>query len=104
MKETEIQKQVCEYLANKNHFFWRNNNTPIYDIRKKVFRAMPKYTMRGIADILVITDGGFVVFLEIKTTKGRLSADQRAFRSKCEEVGAEYYIINNKDQLKDLGL
>ena len=104
--EKDIQNAVCEYLSYKRHFFWRQNNTPISEIRngQRVFRAMPKYAMKGIPDIQVITDGGFSVFLEIKQPKGKLSEHQIAFRDKCKEMGAEYHVITDVSQLKEIGL
>jgi hypothetical protein len=40
--EAQIQRAICDYLALRRHFFYRNNNTPIYDATRKAFRAMPK--------------------------------------------------------------
>lgn len=102
--ESEIQAAICDYLALKKRFFWRNNTVPIYDATKKIFRAMPKYAMRGVADIIVITDGGYAVFLEVKRPKGKLSADQIAFEALCKKWGAEYYRVTSIDDVKEVGL
>jgi hypothetical protein len=102
--EKDIQRQVCEYLALKKHFFWRQNTTPIYDPTRKTFRAMPKYSMKGVPDIIVLTDGGFSVFLEIKRKGQRLRPDQVSFKERCEKIGCEYYTITDVSQLKDIGL
>jgi len=65
---------------------------------------MPKYALKGVPDVIVITDGGFVVFLEIKRPGGKLSPEQVVFRDRCKEIGAEYHIISDLDQLKEIGL
>lgn len=104
MLEKDIQNACCEYLALKKHLFWRQNTTPVYDATKKAFRAMPKYSLKGVADIIVITDGGFAVFLEIKVPKGRQSDDQKLFEKRVKEKGGEYYVVTNVAQLKEIGL
>lgn len=106
MKETDIQKQVCDYLELKGHFFWRQNTTPIYDPTRKVFRKMPKYSMKGVADIICFdkTGTGIAIFLEIKKPKTYQSSDQKEFQKKCESVGAEYYIIRKLEDVIEIGL
>lgn len=104
MKEVDIQRQVCDYLALRKHFFWRNNNTPIFDKGKMVFRAMPKYTMKGIPDIIIIDDTGHFIGLEIKKPKTYQSKEQKEFEARCKENGAEYYVIRKFEDLKEIGL
>jgi len=102
--EKDIQKAVCEYLTLKKHFFWRQNTTPTFDVTKKTFRAMQKYALKGVPDVIVIVEGGYVVFLEIKRPKAKLRPEQVLFKENCEKIGAEYYVITSVDQLKDIGL
>jgi len=103
-KESEIQNACCEYLALRKHFFWRQNNTPVFDSAKRVFRAMPKYALKGIPDIIVIANAGFVVFLEIKRPKAKQSEDQLIFEERCKKIGCEYHVITDVIQLKEIGL
>ncbi len=103
VKETEIQRAICDYLAFKKYFFWRNNNTPIYDPVGKKFRAMPKYTMRGRPDIEVIRDG-FYIGLEVKQPKKKLSESQQEFETNVKKAGGEYYKVTSIDDLKEIGL
>lgn len=105
--ESSIQNAVCEYLSLKKHFFWRQNTAaiPIFDSSGGVrFRSLPKYALRGVPDIIVITDGGYAVFLEIKRKNGKQSEDQKQFQSFCIAKGAEYHIITDVNQLKEIGL
>ena len=101
-KEVDIQSAVCDYLALKGYFFWRNNNTPIYNPTSNSFRAMPKYALKGLPDIFVLTDGGYLVGLEIKTHKGKLSDNQKEIQKRFNDIGAEYYVIRSVDELIDL--
>lgn len=102
--ESEIQAAVMDYLSLKKRFFYRSNNIPVFDTTRGVYRAMPKYSMPGLADVTVITDGGYAVFLEIKRPKGRQSEDQKAFEKLCKKWGCEYHIVTDVSQLKELGL
>jgi len=101
--EKSIQNAVCEYLTLKKHFFWRCNTVGIFDPKTRGYRVMPKYSMAGVADVIVITEGGFAVFLEIKD-KSKQSDAQKEFERRCKEVGCEYYIIHNLDELINIGL
>lgn len=105
--ESEIQNAICEYLQYKNYFFWRQNNTPIAQLGKNgryFFRAMSRFAMKGVPDIIVLTDGGYAVFLEVKRPSGKLSPDQIIFRDKCKDVGCEYYTVKSVDDLLNIGL
>lgn len=103
MKEMDIQKAICDYLALKKYFFWRQNNVPVYNSKLKRFRAMPKYSMNGIPDIFLLPEGGKIVFLEVKTPKGVQSANQKEFQKSVEELGYTYHIVKSVDDVIDLG-
>ncbi len=103
MSEIEIQATVCEYLQRKKHFFSRINNTPIFDQRKNIYRALPKFTRKGFPDILVLWKG-FPVFLEIKSPKGRQSPEQKEFQLDCDKQGIEYHLIKDLDEVINIGL
>lgn len=102
-KESDIQASICAYLSARRHFFWRNNNAPIYDPTRQAFRAMPKYTMRGLPDIIVIKDGWFIG-LEVKRPRGAVSPHQKAFAALCSEHGAEYYVVRSIEDVQEVGL
>lgn len=102
-QETEIQRSICDYLALRKHFFWRNNNTPIYDPTRKVFRAMPKYTMRGIPDIIVIANGHFYG-IEVKRHGAALSKHQMKFAELCKKHNGTYFIARNIGDVQMQGL
>ena len=101
--EGEIVNAICEYLTLKRRFFYRNNNTPIYDPTRKLFRAMPKYTMKGIADIIVVKDGRYIG-LEAKTDKGVLSEHQHEFSRNLMLAGGDYHVVRSVDDVIALGL
>lgn len=101
--ESDIQRAICDYLALRHHFFWRNNNTPVFDQKFGGFRALPKYTPKGLPDIEVIKDSCWVG-LEVKSDKGKQTPEQKEFERRCKEAGVEYYVVRSVDEVQKLGL
>lgn len=101
--EGEIVRAICDYLALKKHFFWRNNNTPIFDPTRKTFRAMPKYTMKGLPDIIAIKAGTFYG-IEVKTPVGRLSPEQHQFGRDLILAGGQYVVARSIEDVQRVGL
>ena len=99
MKETDIQNAICEYLEWKRYFFWRSNNTPIFDTKRGVFRRMPKYAMKGVADIIVL-HGGKAYFLEVKMPKAYQQKVQKVFEKKVNENGGFYKVVRSVEDVE----
>lgn len=93
MKEVEIMNAIIEYLLWKKVYVWRSNNAPIFDITRKVFRAMPKHALKGVADILgVLPDGKFLA-IEVKADESKkLSDAQKEFLSNILTKGGVAFI------------
>lgn len=99
MSESDVLRSICDYLAYKKLFFWRNNNLPVYDSTHKIFRAMPKYSMLGVPDIIIVKDGQFIG-LEVKQKGTYQSKHQKEFERKCKEAGGKYFVVRSIDDLK----
>ena len=99
-KETDIQLAICEYLALKQRFFWRQNSIPPTFMKngQMQFRRMPKYSINGVPDLIVLCRGTFIG-LEVKRPGGRQSAHQFVFERKCKEAGCEYYIVESVEDV-----
>lgn len=100
--ERDILNEVCKYLHDQGKFFWRSNNIPVFgknNAGKMSFRSMPKFSMKGVPDIIVVNAGSFIG-LEIKRPMADLRPDQELFRKKCRENGASYYVIHSLDEVK----
>jgi len=54
MTESQLQSKICDYLQKAGYCFSRINNTPVFDPKRKIFRSMGKYVMRGFPDIIVL--------------------------------------------------
>lgn len=98
-KESDIVKAICDYLEAKRHFFWRNNTGAF-----KTETGFYRFGAKGSPDIFVLTDGGYLISLEVKTKIGKLSPDQKLWQERCKEVGAEYHIVRSIDEVQVIGL
>jgi hypothetical protein len=103
VKETDILRAICDYLAHKRLFFWRQNTAPAFDWKTKTFRRMPAHAMRGVPDIIVVKDGKFIG-IEVKQPKGRQSPEQTAFQQQCEAAGGQYFIARSLDDVLVRGI
>lgn len=99
-------RAVCDYLALRKHLFWRQNTAPAVQKSEDgwKFRSMPKHSLRGVPDIIVIDKTGHFVGLEVKRAKGKLSPDQLEFQRRCKENAAEYHVVRSIDDVKEIGL
>lgn len=102
MLEKGIQREICDWLHSCGFFFWRSNNAPIFgrsnDGRQR-FRALPKYTPRGLPDIIMIYNGKFVAF-EVKRPDQKLRPEQAEFGSKCFLNGGFYRRVTSLSEVK----
>jgi hypothetical protein len=103
MKETDLQRAICDYLALKGHFFSRTNNAPIFDTRRKAFRVPPKYTRKGWPGICLIKSGTFYG-IEVKSEVGKLSLEQERMRDDIEKNGGVYIVARGVEDVQREGL
>lgn len=91
MKEKEIENAILHALAlDKRIFCWKNQTVGVFDPRKGIFRKSNNpFHIKGVADILGITNDGRLIAIEVKTHKTRssVSPEQKAFIKKITEYG-----------------
>ncbi len=100
--EAGIQNTICEYLQRKGYSFWRQNTGGIYDVKQSRFRALPKFSVKGVSDIILLS-GGKAYFIEVKSEKGIQSEDQKLFREFVERAGCEYLLARSLEDVIDAG-
>lgn len=86
--ETDILRQVRDYLRIRGFFVIRNQ--------------MGIGTHKGMTDLTAIREGE-VWFIEIKTPKGKLSADQEQFRRDIEEHSGRWLVARSIEDIEALG-
>lgn len=104
--EKDIQREICAYLDEIGIMFWRSNNIPVFGRNnggKMAFRALPKFTPRGLPDIMIIMRGKFIA-LEIKRPGALLKPDQVAFAKRVHLAGAMYFTVRSLQEVQDLNL
>ena len=53
--------------------------------------------LAGVPDITIILPGGRTAYMEVKSAKGKLSDDQKAFRDAAQKRGAEWTLVRSVD-------
>jgi hypothetical protein len=101
--ESSIQAAICDYLSLRRHFFWRQNTVGLFDASTGRHRSMPKYSMSGVPDIILIRDGQFIG-LEVKRPGGKQSEAQEEFERKVRFYGGQYHIVHSIEEVQALGL
>ena len=103
MKETEaqIQKAIMQWGGYKRILMHRINviGTPLHKDGLTVYRPS---TNKGMADIhatVLVESIPVSVWLEVKTKKGKLSANQKAFQESIESAGGFYYVVRSIDDV-----
>ena len=104
MKETEahIQKAIMQWGGYKRILMHRINviGTPLHKDGLTVYRPS---TNKGMADIhatLIVEGIPVSVWLEVKTKKGKLSANQKAFQESIEAAGGFYYVVRSIENVE----
>lgn len=80
MNETAIKRQICDYLAARQIFFW------VEQAGKIPGHRTPRYARTGKADIIGVYNGRMLA-IEVKTPKGVLSPEQVVFLRLVNESG-----------------
>lgn len=92
--EKDTMREICEFLQDNYYFFWRSNNIPVFGKNnggKMTFRALPKFTPRGLPDIIVVRNASFIA-IEVKRIGAKLRPAQEDFKIKCNAHGGIYIV------------
>jgi predicted methyltransferase len=104
VKETEahIQKAILQWGQYKKVLMHRINviGTPLHKNGLTVYRPS---TNRGMADIHATVLVGKIpvsVWFEVKTKKGKLSPNQKAFQESVTAAGGFYWVVRSIDDVE----
>ena len=100
MTESDVLQAICEYLWYNKIFFYRNNNTATYDAKRGQYRAMPKWSMKGVSDIVGIYQGK-PLYIEVKKPGGYPTKEQKEFMKQVNEQGGIAFIARSIDDVKN---
>ena len=90
--ETQIKKQIIGYLKLRGIFN--------YYLRQGLgcYPGLPDRVMHLLGSTHV---RGRVVYLEVKTKTGKLSAHQEIFRHQCLADGIDYWVVRSVEELDE---
>lgn len=99
MTESQLVNALIEEMLYRGIICWRNNNTPVFDATRQLYRKMPKFSMPGIPDIAGIMPDGRALFIEVKLPKGKISPAQAAFIYKAKALRAIAFVARNSQDI-----
>lgn len=107
--ESDIQRDICHYLEKQGYLFWRFS--PETFNAKLGVHIKHRFVPNGLSDIMVLHPGDTPAYkypvcigLEVKTSKGRPSADQLLMQRRFGIANHEYHIVRSVEDVKKLGL
>lgn len=97
-QENAIQNAILRYLRAKGYYCWRQNNAPVFDSRKNVYRA--HNGLRGLPDIMGFMPLGQLAkpqmfFIECKSQKGRVTKEQTEFLETARTYGHVAFVARS---------
>jgi hypothetical protein len=101
ISEHQLQKQVMAYIererATPDIYAFAIPNAGLRSLRMGA-RMKAEGLRAGMADIGVMLPLGRIVWLEMKSHKGRQSIEQKGFEARCERLGHPYAVAKNFDE------
>jgi len=95
--ETEIQREIIDYLHSRGIYCWRNNTGTI-----KVRSRYIKFGYKGSPDIIGLTQKGVFFGVEVKKSGGSMSEEQKQFREAILTSNGIYIKATCIEDLKEI--
>ncbi|HPD61396.1 MAG TPA: VRR-NUC domain-containing protein [Thermodesulfobacteriota bacterium] len=102
MKESGIISAIAQYLQyqeNAGRLIFIRNNTGAFTNPKGKFFRMGK---PGSPDFLVFIHNGRCLHIEVKNEKGKLNENQIEYSEKIKNLGHDYHVARNLDDVERL--
>jgi hypothetical protein len=99
----QLTQAVLRYLTLNGHFVFRNNNAPVYDPTRQVYRKNSN-GLNGVPDIMGCTKLGRALGIEVKSRYDAQSDAQKRFEEKFKKRGAIYILCRSVDDVINAGL
>lgn len=84
MKESEIQKQILDYCRLMGCLVFKVNNGGVYIKSRDCYMKSP---MKGVSDIIGLTNKGRFLAIEVKMPKKKPSIEQVDFIERVKAKG-----------------
>jgi len=102
LKEKDIQKTILDWGGIRKIPMHRINviGTPYKKNGLTYYRPAPNVGMADILATPVIENIPVCVWLEVKTSKGRQSVNQRRFEEKINKIKGHYYVVKSIEDVE----
>jgi hypothetical protein len=102
VKEKDLHKQLVKLLRHKqttqNFLFFHVKNDVGRRANGFFYDLKPMGVLPGVADFCILKEGE-TIFFEIKTSKGKLSDNQKIFLKNVQELGHKTYVAYGWDDI-----
>lgn len=114
IKESEISKAISDYLQLLENqgklLFIRNNSFAGTIMRKDGSKGYVKNNKPGASDFIVWIPGRGAdrwlhldtIFLEVKSSSGKLLGDQLAFEQQVKRLGGQYHVVRSVEEVQKI--
>jgi hypothetical protein len=99
VKESDVQRQILDYLKLKRIFHYRNNSGVFVDANKHFY----PFGATGSPDIICVLNGRYVG-IQVKAAKGKQSVHQKEFQNHLEAAGGKYILARDLDDVISSGV
>ena len=104
--ETDIQHDILCALSlfegQSGYKVYRMNNGGVWSRKANCYMQPGPWHPVGLADIMILCQGGKVVFMEVKTPTGTQLPSQVEFEKVCKRCGAPYAIVRSSKEALDV--
>lgn len=101
MNESKIQYDICQYLQKQGIYFFSCPNELAGKDPKRMRHFVAMGLRSGVSDLILLLPGR-VIFMEVKTSTGRQSDNQKKFEKKVTELGFEYFLVRSVDEVREI--
>lgn len=100
--EKYIENQILLYLHAIKIMAWKNQSVGVYDPIKKIYRkSFNKFHIKGVSDILaILPPSGRFVAIEVKTSIGRASPEQKEFIKQIMDKGGLAFVARSVEDVR----
>jgi elongation factor P hydroxylase len=100
--EARLQADIVQWLQSEGYYFCSIPNEAKGRSAVGQMQLIAMGLRPGAADMVVILPEGRVVWVEVKDEKGKQSPSQIKFENRVRELGHNYYVVKNIEQIKNI--
>ena len=89
-KESELQREANQYLAQLR------DSCRIIDYQHM---RKAKGNRKGIPDLLIFMPKNKIIYIELKSRKGKLTKEQKQFKERCEMLETKFNLCQNIEEV-----